>query len=132
MGNFVEEETLLLTFLQKFSFRYFIYNRCSPEFTHTQYYLKLPNGRIILNKYLQNVKYNVKRACIFYLILVGIPSSLPLSIKYRGWKSFYLTDQFFKHGESYLFKVSYKKKSTKRLKHTRNLFTKNLQLKDVC
>ena len=46
MGNFVEEETLLLMFLQKFSFRYFIYNRCSCEFTHTQYYLKLPNGTV--------------------------------------------------------------------------------------
>ena len=27
---------------------------------------------------------------------------------------------------------SYKKRSTKRLKHTGNLFRKNLQLKDVC
>ena len=42
-------------------------------------------------KYLQNLKYNVKRACIFHLILVGIPSSLILSVKNRGWGWGYLT-----------------------------------------
>ena len=31
----------------------------------------------------QNLKYNVKQACIFNLILVGIPSSLILSVKNR-------------------------------------------------
>ena len=34
--------------------------------------------------YLENLKYNVKEACIFHLILVGIPSSSILSIKKRG------------------------------------------------
>ena len=32
-----------------------------------------------IKKYLQNLKYNVKRAYIFHLILIGIPSS--------GWYS---------------------------------------------
>ena len=35
-------------------------------------------------KCLQNLKYNLKKVCIFHLILVGILSILPLSIKYRG------------------------------------------------
>ena len=35
-------------------------------------------------KYPQNLKYNVKRGCIFHLILVGIPSILILSVKNRG------------------------------------------------
>ena len=34
-------------------------------------------------KYLQNLKYSVKKVCIFYLILVGILSSLRLSVKNR-------------------------------------------------
>ena len=37
-------------------------------------------------KYLQNLKYNVERECIFHLILVGIPSVLILSV--RGWGFF--------------------------------------------
>ena len=37
-------------------------------------------------KYPQNLKYNVKRACIFHLILVGILSILMiLSVKNTGW-----------------------------------------------
>ena len=32
----------------------------------------------------QNLKYNVKQACIFNLILFGIPSSLILFVKDRG------------------------------------------------
>ena len=36
----------------------------------------------------QNLKCNVKQACIFNLILVGIPSSLILSVKNRGMKGF--------------------------------------------
>ena len=32
----------------------------------------------------QNLNYNVKQACIFNLILFGIPSSLILSVKDRG------------------------------------------------
>ena len=32
---------------------------------------------------LKNLKYNVKRACIFYLI--GIPSTLTLSVNNRKW-----------------------------------------------
>ena len=35
-------------------------------------------------KYLQNLKYNVERASIFHLILVGILSILTLSVKNRG------------------------------------------------
>ena len=33
----------------------------------------------------QNLKYNIKQACIFRLILVDIPSNLTLSVKSRGW-----------------------------------------------
>ena len=44
-------------------------------------------------EYLQNLKYNVKRACIFHLILLGIPSSLILSVKSSGFAVFYLTDK---------------------------------------
>ena len=32
----------------------------------------------------QNLKYNVKRACIFNLIFDGIPSSLVLFVKNKG------------------------------------------------
>ena len=35
-------------------------------------------------KHLQNLKYSVKRTCIFHLILVDILSILILSIKNRG------------------------------------------------
>ena len=35
-------------------------------------------------RYLQNLKYIVKKVCIFHLILVGILSILPLSVKNRG------------------------------------------------
>ena len=35
-------------------------------------------------KYLQNLKYNVKKVCIFHLILVGILSILIVSIKEQG------------------------------------------------
>ena len=38
----------------------------------------------------QNLKYNVKQACIFNLILVDIPSSLILSVKNRWRQGFYL------------------------------------------
>ena len=44
-------------------------------------------------KYLQNFKYNVKKVCLFQLILVGIPSILILSIKNRGWGAFCITDK---------------------------------------
>ena len=30
---------------------------------------------LFYKKYLQNLKYNVKQTCIFYLILLGIPSA---------------------------------------------------------
>ena len=34
----------------------------------------------------QNLKHNIKQACISHLILIGIPSSLILSLKNRlGW-----------------------------------------------
>ena len=56
-------------------------------------------------KYLQKLKYTVKRANIFHLILVGIPSSLILLVKNRRWGGggggAYLT----KCGESYLSMV---------------------------
>ena len=35
--------------------------------------------------YVQNLKYNIKGACVFHLILVGILSILILSVKNRGW-----------------------------------------------
>ena len=35
--------------------------------------------------YVQNLKYNIKGACMFHLILVGILSILILSVKNRGW-----------------------------------------------
>ena len=35
-------------------------------------------------KYLENLKHNVKRVCIFHLILVGILSILILSVKNKG------------------------------------------------
>ena len=50
-------------------------------------------------KYLENLKYNVKEACIFHLILVGIPLSSILSIKKRGGGEvggFYLKLEIFK------------------------------------
>ena len=48
---------------------------------------KRSNGcilQIIYKKYLQNLKYNVKRACVFLLIMVGILTILILSVKNRG------------------------------------------------
>ena len=36
------------------------------------------------NMYVQNLKYNIKGACMFHLILVGILSILILSVKNRG------------------------------------------------
>ena len=47
-------------------------------------------------KYLQNLKYNVKRGCIFHLMLVCFPSILILSVKNRGGgglKGFFLNGQ---------------------------------------
>ena len=35
-------------------------------------------------RYLENLKYNVKRACMFHLILFGILSILIFSVKNRG------------------------------------------------
>ena len=38
------------------------------------------------NMYVQNLKYNIKGACMFHLILVGILSILIFSVKNReGW-----------------------------------------------
>ena len=42
----------------------------------------------LCKKYLQNLKYNVNRGCIFHLILGGIPSTLILPIKNRGIRGF--------------------------------------------
>ena len=44
-------------------------------------------------KYLQNLKCNVKQAYIFHLTLLGIASSLILSIKSRGSGGFLLNGQ---------------------------------------
>ena len=41
----------------------------------------------------QNLKYNVKQACIFNLILVAISFSLILSVKNREVKGFLLNNQ---------------------------------------
>ena len=41
----------------------------------------------------QNLKYNVKQACIFNLILVGIPSTLILSVMNREVKGFLLNNE---------------------------------------
>ena len=41
----------------------------------------------------QNVEYIIKQACVFNLILVGIRSSLILSVKNRGMKGFLLNNQ---------------------------------------
>ena len=45
-------------------------------------------------RYLQNLKYYVKRGCIFYFRLVGIPSIFILSVKIRrSGGGFYLNKQ---------------------------------------
>ena len=46
-----------------------------------------------LKKSLQNLKSNVKQAFILHLILLGIPSSLILSVKSRWVGGFDLTDK---------------------------------------
>ena len=46
-------------------------------------------------KYLQNLKCNVKQAYIFHLTLLGIVSSLILSVRSRGVESFYLMDKIY-------------------------------------
>ena len=38
----------------------------------------------LTKEYLQNLKYNIKRGCIFHWILVGIPFVLILSVNNRG------------------------------------------------
>ena len=45
---------------------------------------------VIRSSYLQNLKYSVKRTCIFLLILVGILSILILFVKNRGVEGFWL------------------------------------------
>ena len=64
-------------------------------------------------KYLQNFKYNVKKVCIFQLILGSIPSILTLSAKNRGGcgagggrgKGGCLTEKSVKRDKSYLSTV---------------------------
>ena len=51
------------------------------EYMHRE---KWKMNRIFRKIYLQNLKYNVKSGSIFNLILVGVPSSLILSIKNIG------------------------------------------------
>ena len=53
-------------------------------------------------KYLENLKYNVKQECIFHLILLGIPSSLILSISNRRLVNFTKWTKSVKHDKSYL------------------------------
>ena len=48
---------------------------------------------IFLQKFFQNLKSNVKRACIFLLILVDILSILILSVKNREWGEGFLNKQ---------------------------------------
>ena len=58
----------------------------------------------LYKKYLQNLKYNEERACVFHLILVGIQSILILCPLRRGGGGGggCLTDNLFKPDESYL------------------------------
>ena len=48
---------------------------------------KISGGLYLTSFYknVQNLKYNIKGACMFHLILVGILSILILSVKNRGW-----------------------------------------------
>ena len=57
------------------------------SYNFSQKYLENLKYKILLQntKYFQNLKYNIKQACIFHLILVGIPSSLILSVTNRRW-----------------------------------------------
>ena len=43
----------------------------------------------VYKNYLQNLKYNLKRGCIFHSILLGIPFILILSVKSRGDGGFF-------------------------------------------
>ena len=51
--------------------------------------IKISGGSILFQVfirciYVQNLKYNIKRACIFHLILAGILSILILSVENEG------------------------------------------------
>ena len=46
-------------------------------------------------KYLENLKYNEKQACIFNLILIGDPSNLTLTVINSGWEDFYLIAKIY-------------------------------------
>ena len=46
---------------------------------------KSPSRPILRLRYLENLKYNVKRTCIFHLIFVGILPILTLVVKNKGW-----------------------------------------------
>ena len=49
----------------------------------------------------KNLKYSVKRACLFHLNLVGILSILILLIKNRaGWRAFAQWTKSIKHDKS--------------------------------
>ena len=48
---------------------------------------------ILSQRYLENLKYNVKQAYIFNLILIGIPSNVILTVINRGGKGFLLNSQ---------------------------------------
>ena len=39
----------------------------------------------LTKKYLQNLKYSIKRGCIFYSILLGIPFFFTFSVMNRSW-----------------------------------------------
>ena len=47
----------------------------------------------VYKSYLYNLKYNIKRGCIFQSILLGIPFILILSFKNKGDGWFSLTDK---------------------------------------
>ena len=55
--------------------------------------LHLTNFYKKYSSYLQNFKYNVKKVCIFQLILVGIPSIFISSVKNRGVRGGLLNKQ---------------------------------------
>ena len=40
---------------------------------------------MVRSTYFQNLKCNVKKTCIFHLIVVGIPSGLTSSVRNSGW-----------------------------------------------
>ena len=67
----------------------------------------LCENRLFYKKYLQNVLYNVKQACILYLILLSIPTSFILSFKNSGWIFFTCWTKSVVREKSYLSRIPY-------------------------